>query len=92
MASQETAEPPRPQGQGNLVACPKCSALNSPNASYCIGCGSFLPLPPSSPSQYGAPQEKKFGLTVPMILLIIAIILAIVIPLLLFSFFTVVTP
>jgi hypothetical protein len=61
--------------------CPKCGAYNSMSASYCIGCGEFLPPPVGHPSyQPVVPQpQPQTGLSVPLILLIISIILAIVI-------------
>jgi hypothetical protein len=71
-----------------LVACPQCGALNKVGASYCIGCGSFLPPPVGHPSYAPAmplPAERT-GLSVPMILLIIALALAVIIPLLLLIF------
>ena len=63
-------------GQPQYRVCPKCGARNLPGFNYCMGCGEFLP-PPVGQTQYGlgVPQEQKKGLSVPVILLIISIVL-----------------
>ncbi|MBI0584721.1 MAG: hypothetical protein ISF22_10935 [Methanomassiliicoccus sp.] len=74
----------RPQ----LATCPRCGAWNTLSASYCIGCGAFLPPPVGRPSNYGGvpmPVERT-GISFPLALLIIALVLAVVLPLLFFLF------
>ena len=69
-----------PTGPSTLRACPRCGALNSLSASYCLNCGEFLP-PPIGHPLYRPPlpqQARKEGLSVPLILLIIAIVLLVV--------------
>jgi hypothetical protein len=70
-----------PIDPAQVRVCPRCGAYNSLSASYCIGCGDFLPPPVGHPSyQPIVPQpQPQTGLSVPLILLIISIILTIVV-------------
>ncbi|MDW5562855.1 MAG: hypothetical protein SA339_06470 [Methanomassiliicoccus sp.] len=69
----------RPTDQSQLRACPKCGSLNTLTASYCLGCGEYLPPPVGHPSyQPAVPQpQAKTGLSVPAILLIASAVLLI---------------
>lgn len=66
-----------PVNRSQLMACPKCGALNSLTVSHCYNCGEYLPPPIDHPSYRPMvpAAEPKEGLSVPMILLIISVIL-----------------
>ncbi|GEM_PF-6229656 len=70
------------QGQDNapqLMACSKCGALNKLSASYCLNCGSVLPLPVGHPSYRPAVPQPRTGLSVPAILLIVSVLMLVIV-------------
>lgn len=62
-------------GQPQYRPCPKCGTMNMMIATHCIGCGEYLPPPPGYPTNLPSIPQQKEGLSVPVILLIISIVL-----------------